>query len=117
MAGQVFSFFSHYVAQPFFDLGVIYIVVVDPALIAGIVRRINVDAFDFAFVFGKQRFQGFQIVSMDNHIFAAIVISALPVCVIAVLTFQYPIWHVLMEIDDFIFSDPLKSWHIEFLHT
>ena len=44
MAGQVLTLFADDLAQPLFDLRVIDIVVVDPALVAGVVGRIYVPA-------------------------------------------------------------------------
>ena len=44
MAGQVLALFADNLAQPLLDLRVIDIIVVDPALVAGVVGRINVPA-------------------------------------------------------------------------
>lgn len=42
MAGQVLALFADNLAQPLLDLRVIDIIVVDPALVAGVVGRIYV---------------------------------------------------------------------------
>ena len=42
MAGQVLALFADNLAQPLLDLRVIDIIVVDPALVAGVVGRIDV---------------------------------------------------------------------------
>ena len=44
MAGQVLALFADNLAQPLLDLRVIDIIVVDPALVAGVVGRIYVPA-------------------------------------------------------------------------
>ena len=44
MAGQVFALFADNLAQPLLDLRVIDIIVIDPALVAGVVGRIYVPA-------------------------------------------------------------------------
>ena len=44
MTGQVFALFADNLAQPLLDLRVIDIIVVDPALVAGVVGRIYVPA-------------------------------------------------------------------------
>ena len=54
MAGQVLALFADNLAQPFFDLRVIDIIVIDPALVAGVVGRIYKDViFDTSPVAGK----------------------------------------------------------------
>ena len=47
MAGKVF-------AEPFFDLRRVDFVVVKPVLVAGVVRRVNVDALDTSFAFRRE---------------------------------------------------------------
>ena len=42
MPGKILALFANHFAQPFFDLGVIDVIVVYPALVAGVVRRIYV---------------------------------------------------------------------------
>lgn len=42
MAGQVLALFAHHFAQPLLDFRVVHIVVVYPALVAGVIRRIYV---------------------------------------------------------------------------
>ena len=46
----------------------IYVVVVNPLFFAGVVWRVNVDAFDFSRVERQERFQRFQVVTMNNQI-------------------------------------------------
>ena len=112
MPGKVLTLFANHFAQPFFDLGVIDVIVVHPALVAGIVGRINVDALHLALVPGQQGFQCLQIVAVNNHVFAAVVLGVLSGFVIAVLALQHPVRHLLVVVYHFIFSNPFKCWHI-----
>jgi len=54
--------------QPFPDHGCIDVIVVAPAFIAGVVRRVDKDAVYLARIEGQQRLQGVQVVTMDNHV-------------------------------------------------
>ena len=44
------------------------VVVVDPALVAGVVRRVDVDALDLAVVVREQGFERLQIVAVDDEV-------------------------------------------------
>jgi len=115
MAGQVLALFADNLTQPLFDFRVIDIVVIDPALFAGVIGRIDVDALDAPLIPGQQGFQGFQIIAPDDHVFAAVVLAVLPVFIKAVLALQHPKRHVLMVIDHLAFSNPFKCRHRSFL--
>ena len=56
MAGQVLALFADNLAQPLLDLRVIDVIVIDPALVAGVVGRIDIDALDAPLIPGQQRF-------------------------------------------------------------
>ena len=116
VAGKVLSLFANHFAQPLFDFGIIDIIVVHPALIAGIVGRINVDALDFSFILGQQRLERLQVIPVDNHVLAAIILAMLTGFIKAVLTLQNPIGHFLVMVDHLIFSNPFKGGHGYFLH-
>ncbi len=111
MAGQVLSLFADNPAQPLLDLRIIDIIIVDPALVAGVIGRINVNALDAPLIPGQQRFQGFQIVAPDDHVFAAVIFVVLSIFIKAILALQHPKRHVLMVIDHLAFSNPFKCWH------
>ena len=66
MPSEVFAVYN--LAKPFLHHRGIDIIIVNPFLIASVVRRIDVDAFDFTGVEGKQRFEGLQVIPMDNEI-------------------------------------------------
>ncbi len=109
VAGKVFAFFADHLAEPFFKLRIVDVVVVNPAFVAGVVGRINVDAFDAAFVFGEQGFQRFQIVAVNDAIAAGIRRSV--GCVEPLQMAQRFEGNFLVVIDDFVFSHPVECWH------
>ena len=63
MAAEIFTLFADYIAQPFPNTRIVDIVVIDPALVAGVVGRINIDALDLALVLRQKGFQSLQIVA------------------------------------------------------
>ena len=60
MAGQVLALFADNLTQPLFDFRIVDVVVINPALVASVVGRIDVDALDAPLVPGQQGFQGFK---------------------------------------------------------
>ena len=112
---RILTLFTDYFTQPFLDFGIINVIVIYPTFITGIVRRIDIDTLHPSFVLRQQGFQSFQIITTDNHIFAAVVLAVLTVFVKTVLTLQHPVWHIQMMVHNFIFSDPFKCWHNELL--
>lgn len=105
MTREIFALFADYFAKPFFDFRIVDVVVVNPSLIASIVRRIDIDTLDSAFILGQQRLERLQIIAANNHVVAF-------VCVIGIFFLQHPIRDLLVVIDDFIFSDPFKRRHV-----
>ncbi len=81
-------------------------VVVDPAIDAGVVRRVDVQALHLARVLGQQRFQREQVVALDDEIAAGGVaareLGHFP---------QRPRFHALVVIDDGIPADPAQRRH------
>jgi hypothetical protein len=49
---------------------VLHAIIIDPACISGIIWRIDIDALYFPFVFRKERLEGKEIITMDEHILA-----------------------------------------------
>ena len=47
------------------------------------------NALDVPLIPGQQRFQGFQIIAPNDHVFAAVVLVVLPVFIKAVLALQH----------------------------
>lgn len=63
-------------------------IVVAPALVAGVVGRVDVDALHLALILWQQGFQCLQIIPVDDHILAAVVLGVLPLLIKTVLLFQ-----------------------------
>jgi hypothetical protein len=68
MAGEVFPFLANYFPYPFFDFGVVHVVVINPVFIAGIVRGVNVNEFYPAFILGQEGLEGQKVVSVDYKV-------------------------------------------------
>ena len=111
MAGEVLALFAYHFAQPFSDFRVVYIVVVYPALVAGVVGRINVDALHPALIPGQQGLQRVQIIPVDDHIFTTVILGVLAVFVKTILPVKHPERYLLMVVDDLLFSNPLQCRH------
>jgi hypothetical protein len=56
MACGVFAFLADGLADPFFELRLVEFVVVDPAFVAGVLRRVNINALDASSMRGQQSF-------------------------------------------------------------
>ena len=115
VAGQVFALFAYHFAQPLLDFRVVHIVVIHPTFVAGVIGRINVNALHPALIPGQQGLQCVQIVPVDDHILTAVVLGVLAILVKAVLAFQHPEGHLLMMVDDLLFSNPFQCRHGSFL--
>src|SRR3989344_7908748 len=72
MPAQIFRFSADNFAKPLLNFWRINFIIVNPAFISSVVRRINVDAFYFPYVERHKSFQSFQIVSMNYKILRAI---------------------------------------------
>ena len=68
MAGEVFAFFADDFTKPLLDSWVIDGVVVDPAFVTRVIGRINVDTIDFFLIARQERFEGFEVVAMNDHV-------------------------------------------------
>ena len=86
-----------------------------PALVAGVVGRIDVNALYLPLKPGQQGFEGFQIVPVDNHVLAAVIPRVLTALIEAVSPVKHPEGHFLVMVDDFTFSNPFQCRHGSFL--
>ena len=66
MAGQIIL--SDFLAQPFLDHRTIHIVVIHPALIPRVIRRVYVDALHLSGVLRKQCLQRKEVVPFNNQV-------------------------------------------------
>ena len=65
------AFLADDFAEPFADDGAVDVVVVSPALVSRVVRRVNVDALHLAGVVGQQRLEGDEVVALHDEVAAA----------------------------------------------
>ena len=117
MAGQILALFAHHFSQPFLDVGGADIIVVAPALVAGVVGRVDIDALHLALILRQQGFQCFKIIAVDDHVLTVVVLGVLPLLIKTVLPLQHPEGNFLMMVHDFIFTDPFQGWHGVFLQS
>jgi hypothetical protein len=68
MAGKVFPFLANHFSYPFFDFGVVHVVVINPVFIAGIVRRVYVNEFYPIFILGQEGFECQKVVPVDYEV-------------------------------------------------
>ena len=59
--GQVLALPAHDLPQPLADFRVVYIVIVDPALVSRVVGRVDIDALHPSLVPGQQSFEHLQV--------------------------------------------------------
>ena len=109
VAGEVLALLAHDLPEPFPDARVVHVVVVDPALVAGVVRRIDVDAVDLSLVFRKQRLQRFEVVAVDDHVSAVGAMAVQHALLGDAL--EYAIRHVPMVVDDLFLAHPVQCRH------
>ena len=64
-------------------------------------RRVDVDALHLALVLGQQRFEGFEVVAVDNHI-AGVGCDAE-----GIFAVEYTIGHIQMVRNDLFFTNPI----------
>jgi hypothetical protein len=106
MSVERLAFLADHLAQPATDLRAVDIVVVDPALVTGVVRRVDVNALHLAGVSGEQRLQRVQVVALDNQI-AAVGHAAGQIG----HRFEESERDVLVVFDHGVFADPAQGGH------
>src|ERR1044072_2951382 len=97
--------------QPFQYTRIIHIIVVHPSLVAGVVRWIDVNTFDPPFVFGKQGFQRFEVIAVDDPVSGACKFLLLSFFSETIRMFEYAERHIHMMVDYFFLSYPVEGWH------
>src|ERR1039458_5516945 len=67
VAGKVFGFLANNFTKPFTDERAVNAVVVNPAFVASVVRRVNVDALDLSGVVRQQRLERDEVVAAQRQ--------------------------------------------------
>lgn len=111
MSAEVFGFFTYDLSEPFIDFGVVDVVVIDPTFVAGVIGRVDIDAFDFAFVFGQEGFKGFEVIAVDDFV------AAIGVFAEGIVLFQHLERHVEVVVDDFVFGYEVEGGHEEIISS
>ena len=68
MALQILAVNGAILFQPLLHKRAVHVVVIRPALVAGVVGRVNIDALDAPGVAGKERLQGVKVVAVDDEV-------------------------------------------------
>ena len=111
VTSEVLALFSDNFTEPLPDLRIVDVIVINPAFIAGVIGRIDVDTFYSAFIPREQGFESFEVVTPDDHVLTAVVFIVLTSLIKAVFPVKYSERHILMMIDDLAFSDPVQCRH------
>ena len=106
MAVEGFAFPADDLAEPLADERAVDVVVVGPALVAGVVGRVDVDALDLPGVVREKGLEGFKVVALDDQVAAAGVAAGEVRHV-----FEQAEGHLLVMVYDGFFSDPIQCGH------
>ena len=106
VAVERFAFLADDLAEPLANEGAVDIVVVGPALVAGVVRRVDANALHLTGVVWEQRLEGDEVVSLDDEVAGAGVTAG-------------EVRHVLEQVerhfqvmfDDGFLADPIECGH------
>src|SRR5205823_967675 len=64
----ILAFLAHHLPDPFLELRLCQVVVIDPAFVARVVRRVDIDTFDPARVCREQAFKRDQIIALNDEV-------------------------------------------------
>jgi hypothetical protein len=103
---KIFPFAANDSFQPCPDFGAVHIVIVNPAFVAGIIGRVDIDALHLTAIIGEQRLERLQIIAFDQQI-ARVRIPRRKRAVAV----QQPRRYFPVMIDDGGFADPVQRWH------
>lgn len=93
-------------AEPALDLRGVDLVVVHPALVAGVIGRVDVDALHLPCVFGEQGLEGVEVVALDDEV------PGVPAVGERRIRLQQAEGHLLVMADDRVLSDPVERGHV-----
>ena len=64
MAAEIFTLLAYSIANPFEDARILHVIVIDPSLISGVIRRVDIDTINAPLILRKQRLQSDKIVAV-----------------------------------------------------
>lgn len=107
VAGKILAFLADDFSYPLFDFGVVYVVIVDPVFVAGVVGRVDVDELYPAFVLREQGLKGEEVVAVDYKIsFGNPVAVRDGVFRVGVFGLEGMVGYVQVVVEDFFFAVP-----------
>lgn len=114
VAVQRLALAADHLAQPLANLRAVDVVVVDPALVAGVVRRVDIDALHLPRIARQQGLQRVQVVALHDEVAgrigAAVGIAARQ----RRHRLQQAERHLLVVFDDGFLADPVQRGHAGF---
>ena len=106
MPGEIFGLFADGLAEPAEDFRGVDVVVIDPALVAGVVGRIDADTLHLPGVARQQRLEGVEIVALHNQIArSGIAMGEL------LVRFEQAERHLLVVPHNGVLADPVQCGH------
>jgi len=111
VSGEICSEGPNGFPQPFLDGWAVDVVVVDPTFIAGIIGRIDEDAFDSAGVVGEECFEREEVIAFNEEVASTEGFVLNPEGSIAVVG-ECMYWHFIVMVNDSFFADPIERWHV-----
>ncbi len=106
MAGKVFGFLAHGFTEPVADERAVDVVVVCPAFVTGVVRRVDVDSLDLSGAVREQRLERDEVVALHDEITASGIATSQVRHV-----FEQVKWYLEVIIHHCLFSNPVQCWH------
>ncbi len=103
---QRLAFLADHLAQPLADLRAVDVVVVNPALVAGVVGRVDVDALHLSGIAGQQGLERMQVVALHDQV-AAVSVAAGQLR----HRLQQAERYIFVVFDDGFFADPVQCGH------
>jgi hypothetical protein len=107
MAIERLAFLADDLPQPLTDNRAVHVVVVSPALVAGVVRRIDVDALHLAGVVRQERFERNEVIALHDEIS----VTRLAAGEIGHV-FEQVKRHLVVMIHHRLFPNPIQRRHI-----
>ena len=103
---KVLGLAAHDLAEPLLHFGAVDGIVIHPVLVAGVVRRVDVDALHLSGVVGQKGLEGQKVVALHQQVAAARVAHRK-----AAIAPQQVVRHLPVMVHHRLLPDPVQSWH------
>lgn len=111
MSFQVFIINGCVLGEPLLHHWAVYVVVVDPALVASVVGWVDVDALDTVGIAREQGFEGMQVIAVDDEV----VVCIARVAGAGFVGFEWAVGNGEVVCVDVLFSFEFECGHARFL--